>query len=183
MNKLLAAALAFTVLTGMAHAHDFTVGELAIHHPWAKATLPNQPVGGGFMEITNNGSEADRLVSGAADFAGEVQIHEMSMDNGVMKMRQLADGIEIAPGQTVKLEPGGLHIMLMGLTQPLVEGERFPMTLTFEKAGTIEVEIAVEGVAAGADKHDGHHGHMEHDHDMDHDDDHGDDHDGGHHKH
>jgi len=144
MNKLLAAALAFTALTGMAHAHDFTVGELAIHHPWAKATLPNQPVGGGFMEITNNGSEADRLVSGAADFAGEVQIHEMSMDNGVMKMRQLADGIEIAPGQTVKLEPGGLHIMFMKLAEPLKEGEMKEATLTFEHAGDVTVEFAVQ---------------------------------------
>lgn len=144
MNKLLAAALAFTVLTGMAHAHDFTVGELAIHHPWAKATLPNQPVGGGFMEITNNGSEADRLVSGSADFAGEVQIHEMSMDNGVMKMRQLADGIEIAPGQTVRLEPGGLHIMFMKLAEPLKEGEMKEATLTFEHAGDVTVEFAVQ---------------------------------------
>ena len=149
MNKLLAAALAFTVLTGMAHAHDFTVGELAIHHPWAKATLPNQPVGGGFMEITNNGSEADRLVSGAADFAGEVQIHEMSMDNGVMKMRQLADGIEIAPGQTVKLEPGGLHIMFMKLAEPLKEGEMKEATLTFEKAGEVTVEFAVQSARPG----------------------------------
>ena len=161
MKKLFAAALAFTVLTGMAQAHDFTVGELAIHHPWAKATLPNQPVGGGFMEITNNGSEADRLVSGSADFAGEVQIHEMTMEDGVMKMRQLADGIEIAPGETVKLEPGGLHVMFMKLSEPLKEGEMKEATLTFEHAGDVAVEVAVQSPkpAAGEMDHSkmGHH--------------------------
>ncbi|TDH38754.1 copper chaperone PCu(A)C [Pseudohoeflea suaedae] len=144
MNKLLAAVLAFSAMAGIAQAHDFTVGDLAIHHPWAKATLPNQPVGGGFMEITNNGSKADRLVSGKADFAGEVQIHEMSMNDGVMKMRQLADGIEIAPGETVKLEPGGLHIMFMKLTEPLEEGEMKAATLSFEHAGDVAVEFAVQ---------------------------------------
>ena len=103
MKKLFAAALAFTVLSGFAQAHDFKVGDLEIHHPWAKATLPNQPVGGGFMEIVNTGSKADRLVSGTAGFAGEVQFHEMEMNDGVMKMRQLADGLEIPAGATVKL--------------------------------------------------------------------------------
>lgn len=149
MKKLFAAALAFTVLTGFAQAHEFKAGDLEIHHPWAKATLPNQPVGGGFMEIVNTGSEPDRLVSGSAGFAGEVQIHEMEMNDGVMKMRQLADGLEIPAGATVKLEPGGLHIMFMELSEPLKEGEMKEATLTFEKAGDVSVEFAVQSARPG----------------------------------
>jgi periplasmic copper chaperone A len=160
MKTLFAAALAFSMLSGVAQAHEFKAGDLAIHHPWAKATLPSQPVGGGFMEIVNTGSEPDRLVSGKAAFAGDLQIHEMATQDGIMKMRQLPDGIEIPAGGTVKLEPGGLHIMFMKLSEPLKEGEMKEATLTFEKAGDVVVEFSVESAKPNAAKTD--HSKMDH---------------------
>ena len=185
LKSVLAAALvATTTLTvgSLAEAHEYKLGNLHIDHPFARATAGPARAGAAYLRIENAGDN-DRLIAASSDRAGKVELHSMEMTDGVMRMREVEGGVPVPANGNVALEPGGLHIMLMGLTQPLVEGERFPMTLTFEKAGTIEVEIAVEGVAAGADKHEGHHGHMEHDHDMDHDDDHGDDHDGGHHKH
>lgn len=155
MKRILAsAALALFALTASAFAHDYKIGDLVINHPWSKATLPNQPVAGGFMSITNNGSEADRLVSGTATFAGEVQMHEMGMEGDVMKMRQLEDGLEIPAGATVELKPGGFHVMFMKLAERLNAGELRKATLTFEKAGTIELEFKVEDAKPGEGGHD-----------------------------
>lgn len=145
MKRTLAiAAAALIALAGSALAHDYKLGDLVIAHPWSKATLPNQPVAGGFLKITNAGAAADRLVSGTATFAGEVQVHEMAMEGDVMKMRELEGGLEIPAGATIELKPGGLHIMFMKLAEPLKAGEKRKATLTFEKAGTIEVEFKVE---------------------------------------
>lgn len=127
-----------------------TLGDLEISGAFSRATLPNAPVGGGFMTITNTGSEDDRLVSVSADFAGDAQIHEMAMQGDVMKMSQLKDGLPLSAGETVTLAPGGYHLMFMGLKQPLVEGTSVPVTLTFEKAGTVTIELAVGGTAADA---------------------------------
>lgn len=150
----------FASLVSVATAHDYKIGDLVIDHPWAKATLPNQPVAGGFLTITNNGAEPDRLVAGTAGFAGEVQVHEMAMENDVMKMRQLEEGLEIPAGATVELKPGGYHIMFMQLAEPLKEGEMRKATLTFEKAGSIEVEFKVEDARPGMDN--GKMGHGQH---------------------
>lgn len=125
-----------------------TLGDLEISNGFSRATLPNAPVGGGYITITNKGAEADRLVSVASSVAGVVQIHQMKMDGDVMKMNELPDGVEIPAGGTVALEPGGLHIMFMKLTGPLVEGTKIPVTLTFEKAGSVDVELSVGGPAA-----------------------------------
>jgi periplasmic copper chaperone A len=100
-------------------------------------------VAGGFLRITNTGTQPDRLVSGAVPFAKRLEVHEMSMDAGVMKMRELAQGLEIKPGQTVELKPGGLHVMFMDITERPKAGERRKTTLVFEKAGSVEVDIAV----------------------------------------
>ena len=137
-----------------AFAHDITLGALELNGPFARATLPNAPVAGGFVTIVNTGTEDDRLVSASAHIARETQIHEMAMEGDVMKMRQLADGIAIPAGETVTLEPGGLHLMMMGLNGPLVEGETVPVTLTFEKAGTVVLDLHVGGAAADAAGHD-----------------------------
>lgn len=134
-----------------------TIGDIAITGPFTRATLPNAPVGGGFLTLTNNGASDDRLVSVSSPIARDAQIHEMAMEGDVMKMRQLVDGLVIPAGQSVVLEPGGYHIMFMGLTQALVEGETVPVTLTFEKAGTITIDLSV-GTAA-ADAPSGHMGH------------------------
>jgi Uncharacterized protein conserved in bacteria len=119
--------------------------------------FPNAPAGGGFMTITNTGAEDDRLLSAASDAAAKVELHEMAMEGDVMKMRPMADGIVIPAGETVTLEPGGLHVMFMGLSAPFIEGETVTVTLTFEKAGAVEVELPVGGVSAAAAE--GHHGH------------------------
>lgn len=127
-------------------AHEFKLGELVIDHPVARATPPNAPVSGGYMTIHNNGTEADRLLSGEAAFAERVEIHEMSMEGEVMKMRQLTDGLEIPAGGEVVLKSGGYHIMFIGLEQQINEGDKYPVTLVFEKAGSVEVEFNVETI-------------------------------------
>ncbi|QDZ12955.1 copper chaperone PCu(A)C [Devosia ginsengisoli] len=153
MIKLLRAALAAAILVATpAFAHNGVthLGDINISLPFTRATLPNAPVAGGFLTIENIGTEPDRLVSVTSDIAGETQIHEMAMQGDVMKMRPLADGLEIPAGETVVLAPGGFHIMFMGLKQTLVEGETVAVTLTFEKAGSVEILLPVEAAAADA---------------------------------
>jgi copper(I)-binding protein len=143
-------------LAGPALAHEYNVGSLNIGHPWARATPKGAAVAGGYLKITNKGKEADRLTGASAAFAGRVEIHEMSEEGGVMKMRHLPKGIEIKPGETVELKPGSIHVMFMNLTSPLVKDQkpRPKGTLVFEKAGTIEIEYAVEAVGGAPGEHD-----------------------------
>lgn len=152
-----AAAFIFAALLAMpAGAEDVTIGALKISAPWARATPKGAKVGGGYMTIINTGTAPDRLISGATGISGRFEVHEMSMDNGVMKMRELRDGVEIKPGEKVEFKPGGYHVMFTGLTQQLVQGESFKATLQFEKAGPVEVQFAIEGLGAqspGAMKH------------------------------
>jgi copper(I)-binding protein len=104
------------------------------------------------MTLTNTGSEPDRLIGGSNAVAGKFEIHEMSMDGGVMKMRMLPKGIEIKPGQTVELKPGSYHLMFVGLKAPFEQGKRVKGTLQFEKAGTVDVEYAVEAIGGAPGK-------------------------------
>ena len=136
-----------------AAAHDYTLGSLKIGHPWARATPPTAPSGGGFLTVTNTGTTADRLVSVSSPAAAQVQVHEMKMDGTIMRMRELENGLEIPPGATVALAPGGLHLMMMGLKAPLKEATRVPVTLVFEKAGKIDVEMQVMALGAAPDAH------------------------------
>lgn len=131
-----------------AHETHIHAGALSIEQPWARATPPAAKVGGGYLVITNTGETDDRLVSASADYAARVEIHEMSMVNDVMRMRPLKDGLTLPAGATVALQPGGFHIMLMGLKEPLVEGERRPLTLVFETAGAVTVDLTVESMRA-----------------------------------
>ena len=147
-----AAALAAALLFAQAaSAHEFKLGDLTIGHPWSRATLPGAKVAAGYLTVKNAGSTPDRLVSVTADIAGKGEIHEMTVKDGVMTMRPLAGGLEIPAGGEVKLEPGSYHIMFMELKAPAVEGVKFPGTLTFEKAGTVKVEFAVEKAGGEAD--------------------------------
>lgn len=167
MNRILATLAAVALSASAAFAHDFKLGNLEIHHPASKATLPGQPVGGGFLTVTNTGSEEDRLVSiTAPDVSDDVQLHEMAIENDVMKMRQLPDGIDIPAGAKVELKSGGLHIMFMRIKHPFKEGDSFKATLNFEKAGKIDVDFKIEAAKPGAqhgeggsDGHGGHEGH------------------------
>jgi len=131
-----------------AHAEDFTVGGLKISAPWARATPKGASVGGGYMTITNTGSAPDRLVGGSTEIADRFEVHEMKMENGVMKMRPVAGGIEIKPGETVTLNPSGYHVMFIGLKHQLMQGQHFKGTLQFAKAGKVEVEFSVAGIGA-----------------------------------
>ncbi len=148
---ILSAAIALFGLP--AAAHDYTLGTLKIGHPWSRATPPSAPSAGGFLTVTNTGTTADRLISASSPAAGQVQIHEMKMDGTVMRMRELEKGLEIPPGATVALAPGGFHLMLMELKSPLKEATRVPVTLVFEKAGKIDVELAVVALGASPDPH------------------------------
>jgi copper(I)-binding protein len=148
------ATLALAALSAV--AHSFKLGEIDIGHPYARPTREGQMVGAGYLKLANKGP-VDRLVSATSPAAGSVEIHSMSMEGDVMKMRQI-DAIEIATGQTVELKPGGYHLMLMGLKAPLKVGEKFPLTLKFEKSGEVVVTVNVEepkskSEATGAHKH------------------------------
>ena len=147
VSALLLAAMA------SASAHDYTVGSLKIDHPWSRATPKGASVAGGYMKITNTGSAPDRLVGGATEAAKKFEIHEMKMDGSVMKMRELTDGLEIPPGGTIELKPGSFHVMMTGVTKPFVKGERVKASLTFEKAGKVDIEFTVDALGGDAKAH------------------------------
>jgi copper(I)-binding protein len=143
-----------------AAAHEYKLGELEIAHPWTRATIKGQPTAGAFLTVTNHGSQPDRLVSVSSPIARTAELHSMSIEGGVMKMRALTGGIDIPAGGTVELAPGSLHVMLIGPEQALAEGTRVPLTLTFQHSGTLEVELAVEkpGAKPAAPVHEHDHG-------------------------
>ncbi len=136
-----------------ARAHDYKLGALEIVHPWTRATPPTAKAGGGFLTITNKGTTADRLIAARSTASDKVEIHEMKMDGNVMRMRELEKGLEIPPGATVMLKPGGYHIMFMELRAPLAKDAKVPVTLVFEKAGSIDVEMKVEAMGTGQSGH------------------------------
>jgi len=143
-----------------ASALDYKVGGLEIDSPWSRAVPKGAKVAAGYMTIKNMGTETDRLVGGSTPVAGRFEIHEMSMDKGVMKMRPLSSGVEIKPGATVELKPSSFHIMMMDLKEPIERGRPFKASLMFEKAGAVDVEFAVEAVGASAaatQEHGAHH--------------------------
>ena len=110
-----------------------------ISQVWSRATPGGAKIAGGYLTIENKGSAPDLLIGGSGDFAGKVEVHEMAMNNGVMTMRALDKGLAIEPGKTVKLAPGGYHLMLMDLKSPLKQGDKVPLTLEFEKAGKVKL--------------------------------------------
>lgn len=147
-----------TVLTGLllagavatfATARDFNAGDIAIEQPNARAMVPGAKVGGGYLTLANNGASDDRLIGISSDRARSAEIHQMSIANGIMTMRAVAGGLTIPAGQTIQLKPGGYHIMFMDVARPFAQGETIKATLTFEKAGSIDVDFAVGGTAAG----------------------------------
>lgn len=158
LKQSLAAALFLAAGLSATFAHGFTVGDLKIGHPWSKPTIAGAKVAGGYLKITNEGKQDDRLlsVSIAPERAKVVQLHEMKMENDVMKMREIEGGIAVPAGQVVELKPGGLHIMFMDIPAPFVDGEKVKATLTFEKAGAVEVEFAVHPPKEADAKKEGH---------------------------
>lgn len=140
---IVAAALtlvATSVAPGFAeHAQMVMAGDIKIEKAWTRATPEGAKAGGAFVTLTNQGSEADRLLDVRSDVAAKVEIHEMSMNDGVMKMQRLEDGLALAAGATVELKPGSFHIMMMGLQKAIGADEMVNITLVFERAGEVDV--------------------------------------------
>lgn len=153
-RRFFGAALALGLAAALplpgALAHEYKVGAIEIAHPWSRATPPGAATGAGYLGLTNSGADADRLVEARSPVAAKVEVHEMSVVDGIMKMGAVEGGLEIPAGGSVALQPGGFHLMLMGLTRPLVEGEKVPVTLVFDKAGPVDVELAVDKMGAKA---------------------------------
>ena len=131
-------------------AADYDVGTIHITQPWARATPKGASSGAAYLTIANNGKAPDRVSCVSSDLSAHCQIHTMTMENGVMKMRPVEGGLEIKPGETVTLKPGGLHVMLVNLKQPLAPGKMAEATLQFEKAGTVKVEFPIAAIGASA---------------------------------
>ncbi|HEX2134825.1 MAG TPA: copper chaperone PCu(A)C [Microvirga sp.] len=144
-TRILACALLLATAAGARVAEG---GTLIVDQPWTRATPGGAPVAGGYAVLRNTGTEPDRLLRISSPLAGRAEIHEMAVNDGVMTMRPLPRGLEIKPGETIALKPGGHHIMFMDLKAPFRQGERIPVTLEFERAGTIGVELRVEAIGA-----------------------------------
>ncbi len=148
-RKSFGAAVALSAAAALlGSAAAASAGDIDVSAPWTRATVRGASVGVGYLTIENKGKEADRLTGADTDAAAKVEVHEMKMDGGVMRMRYLPDGLEIKPGATVTLKPGSYHLMLMGLKKPLLPGESVHVTLNFAKAGAIAVEMPVGGFGA-----------------------------------
>lgn len=141
-------ALASVATNATAQQKTYTLGSLKIEQPWTRGTPKGSPVAGGYVTITNTGKSADRLTDGSFALARKFEIHEMSMDNGVMRMRHMPKGIAIEPGATITLKPGGYHLMFMGLKDQVKPGSTVKGTLVFEKAGKIELEFKASAIGA-----------------------------------
>lgn len=159
MNRLFAAAVAaFSLVAVPALAHEAKKGDLHIGHPWSRATAPSAPNGGAYLTIENKGAAADRLLAARGDVAERVELHTHTMKDGVMQMRPV-EAIEVPAGGKVELKPGGLHVMLLGLKAPLVKDQRFPLTLVFERAGEVPVDVVVDAAGTAAPSTGMKHGH------------------------
>lgn len=143
--KYVRRGLLVAALTAVAAGSWAQSAAVKVDGAWARPTVAGQSGGGGFLQITG-GAAADRLVGASAAVSKMVELHTMEMDGNVMRMRQV-EAIDVPAGATVKLEPGGLHMMFMGLTKTLKAGDSFPLTLRFQKAGEVKVEMKVMNAA------------------------------------
>lgn len=152
LAALAVVALASAAATG---GEVYTVGDLTIDHPWARASAGAASAGAAYMQIGTRGAAADRLVGATTPVAGKAQLHTHVVEGDVMRMRPV-DAIAIEPGKPTELKPGGLHVMLIDLKAPLKEDASFPLTLTFANAGSLTVEVAVLSIAAAGPDMAGH---------------------------
>lgn len=143
-NGVFAACLAvWLAASPLAAAHGYGAGELHVRHPWARATPPGAKVAAGYLEIRNSGKAPDRVIGADTPAAERVELHVMSTRDGVMRMRQVGD-FEVPARQRLVLQPGGSHLMLVGLKRPLAKGDRVPLTLRFERSGELKIELEVQ---------------------------------------
>jgi copper(I)-binding protein len=150
LRTLVYATLVSTMLAAPARAEEVKAGDLVITQAWSRATPGGAKIGGGYLTIENKGAAPDRLIGVAGEVAGKIEVHEMAMKDGVMTMRPIDKGLTIEPGKTVKLAPGGYHLMMFDLKSPLKQGDKVPVTLEFEKAGKVTVSLDVQGIGAQA---------------------------------
>lgn len=146
--RILVAVAMFS--TGAAFAQDYSVGSISIEHPWSRATVAGIPNGAAYFVLKNSGDADDRLLSASASVANKVELHTHLKDGEVMRMRQV-DDIAIPAGGSAALQPGGMHVMLMGLKAPLEQGSSFPLTLVFEKAGSVTIDVIVDRMGGTKD--------------------------------
>ena len=145
MNKYLQTLLlsAFTLFSAQTLAHEYNAGDIEIDHPWSREAPPTATVIAGFFQLKNNAQQDDYLINASTPVAKRVEIHTHEMSNGVMQMKQI-DRVKIAAQETVMFKPGGYHLMIFNPEKAYKQGEHFPMTLTFQNAGEVQVELAVE---------------------------------------
>ena len=151
LSKMLAASLTAAFISFLPYessAHDYTVGSITVLHPWARATPGPAKAGAGYLGIKNDGDTADKLIKAESNLSKRTELHTHLMEGGIMKMMHVEEGVDVPAGQEVTFEPGGLHVMFMGLKAPFKEGENLPVTLYFEKAGKVDVELIVRAVGA-----------------------------------
>lgn len=151
-RRFLPAAVLAVLAVSIAAAHDYALGDLKIDHPWTRATAAAGGSGAGYLVIRNTGTRPDRLLRAETIAARTSELHTMSMEGGVMRMRPVQD-IPIPPGGEVRLAPGGLHVMFLGTTQRFRQGEKIPVRLVFERAGSIDVDFHVEAPGARSSGH------------------------------
>ncbi len=163
-STLLAAlfALGIATVANAQHMHSeataiANIGDMTVEHAWSRATPSAAPVAGGYLTIRNSGKAADKLIGGSSEISQAVEVHEMALNNGVMTMRSLASGLEIKPGESVQLQPGGYHIMFTGLKRPLKQGETFKAQLTFAHAGKVDVVFTIRAMNARPEHDHSHH--------------------------
>jgi periplasmic copper chaperone A len=144
----LAMMLAIMAQAPLSYASDYKIGNLVIVQPWSRATPATAKVGGGYVVISNTGSDEDTLLAAETEVSQRTEFHSMSMNGDVMKMAKVAEPLVVKPGQSISFEPGGLHIMLLDLKAGLKQGQTFKGTLSFERAGTVEVEFLVGKIGA-----------------------------------
>ncbi|MFC7420758.1 copper chaperone PCu(A)C [Iodobacter arcticus] len=154
--KKIALLLAASCVSFAVFAHEYKAGEIRVVHPFSVPTLPGKDVGTVYIGLENKGAQADQLIAATSDRAARVEIHIMSMEGDVMKMRQVPE-LEVKGGETIKMKPGmGYHLMIFGVKQPLKVGDKFPLKLQFKKSGAVEVSVMVQERDIGAKAAEGH---------------------------
>ena len=153
LNRFILSAAILLNVSVMAAAQQFRADSIIIRQPWIRATPGGAKVAGAYMTIINTGSESDRLIGIVLPQAGSASVHEMKMDGNVMQMREIREGLEIKPGQTVEFSPSGYHVMFTELHEPLKQGDTVKGQLRFEKAGSVDIQYRVEGIGAQGPEH------------------------------
>jgi periplasmic copper chaperone A len=148
--KRIILSICLLLLSPFVLAQPVEIGSITIESAWARPTVAKMANGATYLTLVNHGTQPDRLLSASTTVAAETQIHHTIMDNGIMRMRQLKDGVELPAGQSVKFAPGGLHIMLIGLKAPLKAGDHFVLGLQFAKAGKTDITVMVHEQDAGS---------------------------------